>query len=71
MKLTKINCKVRCDIGMCRNTADYTVETYGAIAKHRLNMCEGCMKALYKAIGEQLVPKSPANMLAKGEKNHG
>ena len=63
MQLAKISQVVKCDIGICVRTADWTLVTPATMVEHRLNMCEQCMKELYNAIGTVIVPKSPRNML--------
>lgn len=68
MKLERLNCKVRCDVGICNNSASFTLVTGGTLIKRRLNMCDKCMKKLYEEIGRVIIPRSPANILSKGEK---
>lgn len=68
MKLERLNYNVRCDIGICNNAASFTLVTGGTIIKRRLNMCDKCMKELYEEIGRVIIPKSPNNILSKGEK---
>ena len=68
MKLTEINYKIKCDMAGCRDLAKYAIRT-GGIFTYDLNICRECVTALYKTLGEVLVPKSPVNMLnTKGVK---
>ena len=65
MKLIKQNVKVRCDMPMCKNIADYTLIAEEKVSKSNINICKDCMEKLYEAIGHELVPKSPENIIKK------
>ena len=68
MKLKKINALVRCDMPMCNNKAAYTITAKGGLRSRQINICKECLKNLYDEISNELVPKSPHNMIAKAVK---
>lgn len=75
MELVKLNVRARCDMGLCKNIASYSISSGGAKAHLPWRreaggtyICEDCLKALYVAIGKILVPKSPDNMIKKAIK---
>ncbi|MBQ9791593.1 MAG: hypothetical protein IJW28_03300 [Clostridia bacterium] len=73
MKLKEINYKIKCDMSGCKNLSKYAIQK-GGMFVYDLNICSECIQALYKSIGEVLVPKSPVNMMnvvgkKRGNKN--
>ena len=75
MELVKLNVKVRCDLGLCKNNAQYAAspEVSGPRLPWRkeaggLYLCRSCMEKLYEAIGKEIVPKSPDSLIKKAEK---
>ena len=73
MELVKLNVKARCDNYLCRNLAEYRVVTgSGGISRllggSGLYFCRDCLTALYAAIGKEIVPKSPDNLIKKAVK---
>ena len=75
MELVKLNVKVRCDMGLCKNLAAYSIAPSRPKASLPWRreaggtyICEECLTALYAAIGKVLVPKSPDNMIKKAIK---
>ncbi|MFI3229049.1 MAG: hypothetical protein R3Y23_02650 [Bacillota bacterium] len=57
MRLEKIKVKIRCDIGLCKNMADYTIIKDGTPRSHQLYICNECAVALAKSIKDELYPK--------------
>lgn len=52
--------KVSCDFSCCKNIASHKIE--GLIKpKKELNLCEECMKKLYREIGKNIVPRAVEN----------
>ena len=73
MELIKLNVKSRCDMHLCRNTAEYRVSTGSGGLSHLFGnpgiyLCHDCLVKLYEAIGRELVPKSPDNGIKKAVK---
>lgn len=65
MKLTDCNIKLRCEMPNCKEMAQFKLMKTGFIKNAGLFLCKDCVKEMYKAIGECIVPKSPGNMLNK------
>lgn len=59
MKLTKIERRQKCDIGGCKNVADYEICHEHGSMRNKLYICRECMLEMYKAIGAEIVPESP------------
>ena len=71
MELMKLNVKARCDMHLCRNLAEYRISTGSRIARlfgGGLYLCRACIEKLYAAIGKEIVPKSPDNLIRKAVK---
>jgi len=75
MELIKLNVKARCDMGLCKNIAEYSISSSGAKAHLPWRreaggtyICRECLNELYAAIGRVLVPKSPDNIIKKAVK---
>ena len=49
--------KIRCDVGNCRNLADFSVAPEGVGAGQYINLCDSCMRRLYGEMGLLLAPK--------------
>ncbi|MDE6275287.1 MAG: hypothetical protein K2M75_01975 [Clostridia bacterium] len=49
--------KIKCDVGNCRNLANYSVAPEGVGAGQYINLCDKCMRTLYGEIGLLLAPK--------------
>ena len=75
MELVKLNVKARCDMGLCKNLAEYSISP----AREKAHLpwrkeaggtyiCGQCLRDLYAVIGKVLVPKSPDNMIKKAIK---
>lgn len=65
MKLTELKFSAKCDISGCKNKAVFTLEREGILKRVQTNVCENCLKELYEIFGQQIVPKSPRNMIKK------
>lgn len=63
MELIKINEKVKCDMNGCENKADYCFDYKKNYRKSGIYLCEKCIAEMYKKIGQELIPKSPVNIL--------
>lgn len=48
----------RCEMGKCRNRAGIEVKVERMGIRSTLYICGDCAKALYEALGTQIVPKS-------------
>ena len=71
MKPEKINVKTRCDMHLCPNVAAYRIAAEGhprLFGGAGLYLCKDCLKKLYEAIGKEVVPKSPDNLIKKAVK---
>lgn len=68
MKLIKVNALVRCDMPMCNNKANYTITAKGVLRSRQINICKDCLNSLYEEISNEIIPKSPDNMIAKAVK---
>ena len=71
MQLTKLSVKSRCDMHLCRNMAEYRVSTgsgFALFGAQGLYLCHDCLVKLYEAIGRELVPKSPDNLIKQAVK---
>ena len=73
MQLIKLNVASRCDMHLCRNKADYRIATgkgtlSALFGTAGIYLCHDCLAALYEAIGKELVPKSPDNIIKKAVK---
>lgn len=71
MKLNKINVKVRCDVGLCKNQATYELTSEGVLAKRKIYLCEDCAKTIYELLAKEFTPKSPINLINKSMKKQG
>ncbi|MBR7111065.1 MAG: hypothetical protein IKC83_04245 [Clostridia bacterium] len=70
MKLIKQTRRIKCDVGGCKNLAEYTLSKEGANPKGNVNLCKECMQSMYSLFSQELVPESPTNILnAKGKRS--
>lgn len=53
MKLIKNNQKVRCEMGVCRNKADYSIALDRVGIRSRIHICKQCLCELRRIIDEQ------------------
>lgn len=58
MELGKCKEKTRCEMGGCKQKADYTIRLSRAGIRSTINVCSECLKELYRLLGGELVPKS-------------
>lgn len=65
MKLLETEIKIRCDMPNCKELAKYKLNKPGFVKNAGLFLCKDCVKEMYMALSEHIVPKSPSNMLNK------
>lgn len=65
MKIIVQTNKIKCDMGICKNKADYSVVPDGAEQNQYINICSDCMQKLHSACAKILVPKSPKNIYTR------
>ena len=73
MELIKLNVRSRCDTPLCRNLAEVRFSTgKGVLSRFfggaGIYLCHDCLIKLYEAIGKEIVPKSPDNLIKKAVK---
>lgn len=66
MELIKTSCKIRCEMGACKNIASHTIKLSRVGIKSRIHVCEHCLTELYGLIGQNVVPKSIETVGKKG-----
>lgn len=49
MKIEKVSVPVKCDMGLCRNRAEYAISFEGVPLSNRIYLCRDCLKALSAA----------------------
>jgi hypothetical protein len=62
---SKLGIRVRCDMAMCKEVAEWSFGRAAGAAFNRINLCGGCMKEIYSAIGKLIVPSSPMNVVKR------
>ena len=55
MEIKSCNYKTKCDMGGCKNLADFSVVRH---EKSILNICKNCKDELYDVLGKITTPKS-------------
>lgn len=65
MKLLETEVKIRCDMPNCKELAKFKLNKPGFVKNAGLFLCKDCVKEIYSALSEHIVPKSPSNMLNK------
>ena len=68
MEIEKLNCAVRCDIGGCKNVAEYAIRGERTVKRNQINVCAACARGIYAELSKIYVPKSPDNILTKKKK---
>ena len=68
MKLNKIERRVKCDVGGCKNLATYEVVHPHSSGRNRLYMCRECMLEMYKLFGSEIIPESPKTVFSGSKK---
>lgn len=71
MKISELKTKVRCDFGLCKNTAKYEIFEDGVLSRRKIFLCEDCAKKMYSLLASKVVPKSPINVINKSIKRQG
>ena len=77
MEIVETKYRLRCEMGLCKNMAKYTVNVCRSGLNSKIHICEDCTKELYSLLGDKLVPKSietckPKNseaVIKRGKKN--
>ncbi len=57
MELEKTPYRIRCEMGVCKNTALYTVKLSRCGVRSRIHICESCMKELGALINGETAAK--------------
>lgn len=70
MELKRLNVRVRCDNGACRNDADYAVKRSGTPVTCELHLCADCLAALAELYARSAIEKENGTK-KKGGKNVG
>ena len=70
MELVRLNVRVRCDNGACRNNADYAVKRPGTPVIRELHLCADCLAAIAELYARSAGKKGRKNK-KKGGKNVG
>ena len=70
MELVRLNVRVRCDNGACRNNADYAVKRPGTPVTRELHLCADCLAAIAE-LYERSAKKKENGIRKKGGKNVG
>lgn len=68
MELLENKCKIRCEMGACKNLATRTVKMSRVGIKSSIHVCDDCLKELYGLIGGALIPKSIETAAKKGKR---
>lgn len=58
MELIEAKCKIKCEMGACKNRAEHTIKLSRVGIGSRIHICDACLKELYGLIGSKIVPKS-------------
>lgn len=58
MEIEETHYKLRCELGLCKNMAKYTVRVCRSGPHSRIHICADCAERLHGLIGEKIVPKS-------------
>ena len=69
MKLEKNERKIRCEMGACKNKADFRIRLNRVGIRNAIHICEDCLKELYSLAGTLLIPKSVETAKEKRRKN--
>ena len=54
MEILKTPYKIRCELGVCKNRADYTVALGRCGVQSRLHVCKACASELKQLLGDAL-----------------
>lgn len=69
MELIDTQCKIRCEMGACKNLASKTVKLSRVGIRSRIHVCDSCLRELYGLIGATMIPKSIETAAKKGKKS--
>lgn len=67
MKLIDTPCKIKCELGVCKNLAKKTVLMDRVGARGSIHICPSCISELYNLIGKELIP-APVETLKKARR---
>lgn len=67
MKIIIQTNKLKCDMGICKNPADYSVVPEGADQSQYINLCKDCMKKLYTESSAIFATKSSKDVSVKNK----
>lgn len=67
MKIERINTNQLCKMQDCTDVAQYSILINKKFLPIKLNICQKHLKEIYGIIAKQLTPKSPKNIIKKGE----
>ena len=56
MQLEKTRVKIRCEMGACKNPADYTVQLNRVGIRSRIHICGACLAELGTLINAETAP---------------
>lgn len=65
MKLVKCRYRVKCEMGTCKQDAEYQLEFEQLGTKDALYFCSDCLKKLHEEISNTFAPKSPPNVFGR------
>ena len=71
MELLKNNYKIKCELGICKNNADYSIHLSRCGIKSRIHICKDCMKELHSLFGNELKAQRSKKQDGKIAENKG
>lgn len=66
MQLIKAKHKIKCEMGVCKNNAAYSIKMDRVGIRSQVHVCNDCLSELYRLIGESVIPKSIETAKKKG-----
>ena len=69
MELIKTPYKIKCEMGVCKNKADYSIHLSRCGIKSRIHICKDCAKELNGLLSKEL--KSKKRKKSGGEESEG
>ena len=67
MELAEAKCKIKCEMGACKNTATRTIRLSRVGIKSHIHVCDACLRELYGLSGSAVIPKSIETAGKKGK----
>lgn len=71
MELLKNNYRIKCEMGICKNNADYSIHLSRCGIKSRIHICKDCMKELYGLFGKELKSAKSKKRDGEADENKG